>query len=353
MHIGEHMSVHRNHSRNNWFSKWREDGKEKRKYFKTEQEAMAFEIERSQAAMEDERLTLGELVMVFFRSHPDYHRDTKRKIVNFLAGTEKGRKHIDGPGEFLRDKYAEALNRKDLERMRENLRVQGSSPATINKYQAYIRAILAWGVDQDLIHINPWRDYKRLKTTKPIVQANVSDLQRLFPFLPPYLRWAVKTAFFLALRPGDVELWSLTWSAFNWRRGLVTVRQGKSGMLKTVVPHPAYMDEASRRYKADMLAGIQLVCHRGDGRKVLSIRTAWQTACRKAGVKLRPYDIRHIAATEMLAHGADLAAVAAQLGHSNVATTGATYAHVTAGSQARAAALMPGLGGDTAGDTEW
>ena len=58
---------------------------------------------------------------------------------------------------------------------------------------------------------------------------------------------------------------------------------------------------------------------------------------------MRPYAIRHIAATEMLARGADLAAVAAQLGHSNVATTGGTYAHVSPGSQARAAALMPSL----------
>lgn len=50
----------------------------------------------------------------------------------------------------------------------------------------------------------------------------------------------------------------------------------------------------------------------------------------------------------MLARGADLAAVAAQLEHSNVATTGGTYSHVTAGSQAPAAALMQGLGdGDT------
>ena len=37
----------------------------------------------------------------------------------------------------------------------------------------------------------------------------------------------------------------------------------------------------------------------------------------------------------MLARGADLAAVAAQLGHSNVATTGGTYSHVTAGSVTR------------------
>ena len=58
---------------------------------------------------------------------------------------------------------------------------------------------------------------------------------------------------------------------------------------------------------------------------------------------MRPYDIRHIAATEMLSRGADLAAVAAQLGHSNVATTGCTYAHVTPQGQLLAASVMPAL----------
>ncbi|WP_287701039.1 tyrosine-type recombinase/integrase [Desulfovibrio sp.] len=128
-------------------------------------------------------------------------------------------------------------------------------------------------------------------------------------------------------------------------------RQGKSGRLKTVVPHPAYMTEARQRYEQDMAAGIPLVCHRNDGRRVLSFRTAWLNACKRAKVKMRPYDIRQVAATEMLAHGADLAAVAAQLGHSNVATTGGTYAHVTPGSQARAAALMPSLESGDTGDT--
>lgn len=58
---------------------------------------------------------------------------------------------------------------------------------------------------------------------------------------------------------------------------------------------------------------------------------------------MRPYDVRHLSASEMLARGADLASVAAQMGHSSVTTTGNTYAHVTAGGQARAAALMPVL----------
>lgn len=329
-----------------WIVKYKPHGskKWKQKSFNDEQLAKAWESEYlSLLDTEDERLTLAELTMLYFRSNPDKHEKTKKNIVYFLAGHEENGKHISGVGEFLRDKYAESLNRQDLERMREGFRARGTSNGTINKYQAYIRAILAWGVDQDLIHINPWRDYKRLKHNRPIIKANVDDLRRLYPHLPDYLKWAVKTAFFLALRPGQVELLRLTWDAFNWRRGIVVIRQGKSGKLKTVIPHPDYLAEAHQRFMHDMEKGIHFVCHRDNGKRIISFKMAWENACKRAGVSLRPYDIRHIAATEMLSRGADLAAVAAQLGHSNVATTGGTYAHVTPQGQLLAASVMPAL----------
>jgi integrase len=140
-----------------------------------------------------------------------------------------------------------------------------------------------------------------------------------------------------------VELFGLLWTAFNWQRGIVVVRQGKSGSLKTVIPPSPYLVEASERYVEGMRSGIPIVCHRA-GRKVLDYRTAWDKAVKDAGLPhFRFYDVRHMAATAMLAAGADLAAVSAQLGHSNVTTTGNVYAHVTAGSQQKAAALLPSL----------
>ena len=101
----------------------------------------------------------------------------------------------------------------------------------------------------------------------------------------------------------------------------------------------------------DMTRGILLVCH-NNGSTVYSYHKAWLSACRRAGVRLRFYDIRHIAASEMLARGADLSSVAAQLGHTSVSTTGSFYAHVAPGSQLHAAGLMPVLDGDTEGDTK-
>ena len=300
----------------------------RQKTFADEQTARAWEAEfLAESTAEEERLTLGEVVMLYYRSHPESHPRTKRNVVYFLAGHDADGKHVPGVGEFLRDKYADALTRQDLERMREGFRSRGTGNNTINKYQAYLHAILSWAVDQELISRNPWRDYKRLRVQRHLCMTTLEDFRRVYAFLPAHLQWAFKTAFALALRPGQVELFSLTWDAFDWRRNFVHVRQGKTGLIKTAV---------------DRVAGIRLVCHRR-GRRIMSYKDAWSSACKKAGVKMRPYDVRHLSASEMLARGADLASVAAQMGHSSVTTTGNTYAHVTAGGQARAAALMPVL----------
>ena len=52
------------------------------------------------------------------------------------------------------------------------------------------------------------------------------------------------------------------------------------------------------------------------------------------------YALRHIVAAEMLANGIDIAAIAAQLGHKNITTTGGFYTHALVSSQRRAAIAL-------------
>ncbi|MEG2173392.1 MAG: tyrosine-type recombinase/integrase, partial [Desulfovibrionaceae bacterium] len=312
----------------------------KQRGFKDELTARAFDIEMLPTE-KDDRLSLGDLVQIFYKARRDISRETKKKVVYFLWGyVNTLNVHHAGRGLFLTDKYAEELTRRDLQMMRDAMLTTGASPTTCNKMQAYIRAILAWGVENEYIRYNPWRECKRLKTERPQIEVDFQAFQRVYQQLPEYWQWAAQTAFFLCLRPGKVELFGLLWTAFDWRKGIVRVRQGKSGNIKIVYPHHEYMARALERYEKDTAAGIVYVCHR-DGLPVTSYRTAWVLACKRAGAKMRPYDIRHLAATMQLSAGADVAAVAAQLGHSTPSTTLNNYIHTTAANQQRAANLMP------------
>lgn len=326
-----------------WLVKYKDtEGQWKQRSFKDETTARSFDYEVRPSST-DTRPSVSELVAAFYRSRRDIHKKTRQFVAYFLWGhTDEAGKEHPGRGYFLADKYAEELTRKDLQSMRDVMLDTGASPTTCNKMQAYLRAILAWGVDQELISHNPWRDFKRMKTERPQIQVDFGDFQRVYTELPEYWKWAAQTAFFLCLRPGMVELFGLLWTAFDWRRDLVRVRQGKSGSIKTVYPHPAYMVRARERYEQDTARGIVYVCHRG-GKPVTSYRTAWELACKRAGILMRPYDIRHLAATMQLAAGADVAAVSAQLGHSTPSTTLNNYVHTTAKSQQRAASLMPSI----------
>ena len=315
------------------------NGKWTTKYCATEEIARQIELEALPEQKGEKIYTLGELAVLYLQAN-ERHKITVASIVHALCGYTKGSEHREGVAEFLRDKPAERLTRQDLETLRQNLRsMHNAKNSTLNLYQSRFRAILAWSVDQDLISLNPWQNYKQLPLKRPEICVSYEAVRLVYLAAPSWLQWAIKTAYCLCLRPGQVELFGLRWTAFNWRGGYVRIKQGKSGMIKTVFPPEAYMAEAKERYEKDRADGIELVCHR-NGFQVKDYKHAWKRAIAKAGVKLRPYDIRHLAASEMLANGADLAAVAAQMGHANVAMTGKVYAHVMAGAQARAAQAL-------------
>lgn len=97
-----------------------------------------------------------------------------------------------------------------------------------------------------------------------------------------------------------------------------------------MVPPEEYLAETREYWQRDCERGVELVCS-----QAFAYLKDWWKACNAAGIRMRPCDIRHPAASEMLAGGAGLASAAAQLGHAPVMTTGRMHAHVLAGGQAR------------------
>jgi integrase len=320
-----------------------EEGRWRQRSFRSEEKAWQFDADCQYDAVENTRLTLLEAVLVYLKNTE--HAENTVGIYEFIVcgHDRKNGEHREGPAEFLANRFVDTLTRRDLETVRERCRNDGLSTASINIYVGKIKAALSWCVEQDLLHENPWGKYRQLPGAKNKPRTGtLEDFRKLFPVLPPWLQWAAKTAIALCLRPGVSELFRLEWSAFDWKSRAVNVYMPKVDSTKIVFPPEEYLQEAWVRYQDDAQNGQSLVCRSRKGGNVNRglYQTAWRRACRKAKVSMSMYALRHIAASEMLSRGVDIAAIAAQLGHKDITTTGSFYTHALASSQRRAASAL-------------
>ena len=310
------------------------DGQWKQRSFAPDKEAEArkFDAECAYDEIDNTRMTLVEAVLAYLKNVPHCRMTAKtyQYVITRLAG-------------HLQHRFVDTLTRRDLESVRDNAREAGCKPSSINIYVGKLKAALNWCAEQDLVSENPWAKYRQLPARHEHRTGELADFLKVYAELPEWMRWACRTAMALCLRPGISELFRLQWSAFDWQIGAVHVRMPKVDAVKTVYAPASYLTEARERFEADGMNTEMLVCRSLRGKPVCKItyRNAWGRACQSAGVKMPPYAMRHIAASEMLAGGADLAAVAAQLGHRSIQTTASFYSHVIAGAQQRAALSLP------------
>jgi integrase len=199
-----------------------------------------------------------------------------------------------------------------------------------------------WCASEDFLETVPWEKYRHLPE-EPHSHwcGNFDDFRRVYASCAPALQWAIRTCLALCLRPGK-EVINLKWRDVDLVHGRASVWMPKTRRQKVVFCPRWWLDEA--RQKAQGRNPEEPVCPSPHGKPYSTIKYFWHIACQKAGVDRFPmYTVRHMAASLMLEAGADIAAVAAQLGHKNITTTGAFYTHAVAGAQERAAQDLPAL----------
>ena len=332
-----------------WLVKFKDaaSGQWRQRQFKTREQAEEFDALARQTESAQQALSLRECVTAYVQNHQlsDGRIDLYLRLVNGHNRKRTG-VHVTGPAEHLADRYAETLTRKDLESVRSRLQADGLKITTINLYVGMLKGVLSWAASEDLINESPWQKYRSLPGgRKTHMTGTLEDFRKMYPYLPPWMQWASITALALCLRPGVKELFSLEWSAFNWQTHLVTVYMPKVRRDKVVVAPDWYLALARPRYEDALAKGQTLVCPNRRGRIPgrASYHYTWHTACKKAGVGMPMYALRHIAASQMHAAGIDAASVAAMLGHSDIKTTYDSYIHPLDTSMGRAAAALPDL----------
>jgi integrase len=171
-----------------------------------------------------------------------------------------------------------------------------------------------------------------------------AEAENLLAACAEHLRPIVVAALATGLRRGN--LLALDWSQVDLRHRVITVRvkdRKPGGKVLTVPIIPALLGELTALGPKTRGPVFTL-----NGNPVGSVKTAFNAACRRAGIRgFRFHDLRHTAASWLVQAGVPLDVVRDILGHADVRTT-MRYAHrqAEAKRQAMEAALGTGTGGN-------
>lgn len=259
------------------------------------------------------------------------------------------------------------IRTRDVQRLLDAAIDRGLSPGAVATIKTLISATLKELAALGVIPSNPARDAR-----SPAVRHadrtvwTASDVSR---FLASIAGDVMATAFYVTalttgMRPGELN--ALSWAHVDLDAGLITVArtvtrdadghecigsETKTRRTRTIaIPRQtvaalqaARLDQIERRLATRHWYDTGLVFDLGNGKMVLSsTRRQRHTAyCKAAGVpRIRMHDLRHTAATLMLANGVNLKIVSEILGHSSIATTADIYSHVDTAMQRTATDIL-------------
>lgn len=313
--------------------KFKDGTKWKQKSFRARDAAEAFERSLEYDEPENSRLTVAESILLFLRNTK--HCKVQQQYFALI---------LSRMGDELSTKYVDALDRRDLMTFRTILRDEYHlSPYSINVHTRRLIAAWRWCASEDFLQDVPWTKYKLLPEGPHGHRCgDFADFMMVYAVCNQALQWLVRTCLALCLRPGK-EASGLRWRDVDLGHSRAHVWMPKVSRWKDVIAPGWWVDEAKARREGQ--DPDTPVCLTLTGKPWRFMDIAWKRARLRAGVKkyCPLYTVRHMAASLMLEAGADPAAVAAQLGHSFVATTAAFYTHAVAGAQERAAGTIPAL----------
>lgn len=205
------------------------------------------------------------------------------------------------------------------------------APATINRYQAALSAVLTWAQRRRIAPKN-WHNpcrHVELKAEKNEIVRFLSEAERTALLSAcrasvwPRLYLLVMMGLTTGARRGELE--ALRWCDVDLERAEASVLRSKNGDKK-VLPLVSVVIEELKRFKAPPATLLFPSRRRPD--VAFNFTPAWHAALKTAGVKnFRLHDLRHSCASALAQSGATLLEIADVLGHRQLSVT-KRYSHL-------------------------
>jgi excisionase family DNA binding protein len=198
-------------------------------------------------------------------------------------------------------------------------RLRSVSKSSTNREMALLKVMFNLAIDWGLVSENPLRKVKMFSEKDNLKERVLTEDEeaRLLAASAPHLRPIITGLLTTGARRS--ELMALRWISVDFERGTILLTKTKAGRNR-VIPINAELHGILTALKAG--SKNEYVFTGPEGRPAKSVRGAFVSACRRAGLKgLRLHDLRHTFATRLIRRGVDIITVQSLLGHSSVTTT--------------------------------
>lgn len=209
--------------------------------------------------------------------------------------------------------------RIDDEMAQEYVRRRDRSGSTTRYELSMLSVALRWAVKQIMIEKAPeiWRPAAPEHREKHLTARKFDKW--FLEMKAEHTRRYVEIAPATIARPSAIL--ELTWRQVDWEHG--TLNLNPPGRRQTRKRRPIVaLDEESMKLlkKAHDGAQSDYVIERG-GKRIASIKKAFQAASRRSGIHVTPYTLRHTGAVWAAEHGTPMAELAQFMGHDDDRTT--------------------------------
>ena len=216
------------------------------------------------------------------------------------------------------------------------------APATVNRYNASLAAVLTWSIKRRIApkaYVHPCRAIERRPEHNEKTRF-LSDVEREALLAAckasqwPRLYLVVLMALTTGARRS--ELLGLRWRDIDFERALAHVGQTKNGDPRVLPLVPAVLDEL-RRFEgaaSTMIFPSSRQPAPGQPARPFTFELRWQAALQEAKIKnFRFHDLRHSCASMLAQNGATLLEIGDLLGHRQLQVT-KRYSHLATGHKA-------------------
>lgn len=238
--------------------------------------------------------------------------------------------------EYYHGKFIELITHADAEKYQKQrvdgiLKLKGISRkdkvsnATVNREIVLLKHMFKKAVEWDYLKVNRLRNVKLLKEPPGRLRIiNAEEWQRLLSACTPEIRNIVIFARHTGLRRG--EIFNLTWKDIDFTQRSMAVRNRKNNTTM-IVPMKSIVYKLLTNIQRTVNSRYVFPGRHGDKRT--TVRTGFETACKKAGISdLVFHHLRHQFGTDLINSGADLLSVKELMGHKCITST-TRYAHPT------------------------